>query len=155
MKSKIQTIKIIIRDDENTDGDYWIYCGNGLIYEILDTFTDDEWTELKNDLLNFTDSEHSIFSRAILHYDARQIDNMDIYEIFFTEFVLIKDIEDADCLLQDIMYLENIKKPKLKLLEAVKQKIENIADYKKTTNNAEMFEYARRTVNNLIRKHYS
>ena len=156
MNSKIQTIKKIIKEDENTDGDYWIHCGNELIYGILDTFSDDEWIQLKNDLVNFNDSEHSIFSRAILHYDThRLVENVDIYEIFFTEFVLIKDIDDADCLLQDIMYLEKIKKPKFSLLEDIKQKIDNIAKYEKTINNAEMFEYAKRTVDNEIIKHYS
>ena len=156
MNSKIQTIKKIIKEDENTDGDYWIHCGNELIYTILDTFSDDEWIQLKKDLVNFYDSEHSIFSRAILHYDThRQVENVDIYEIFFTEFVLLNDIDDADCLLQDIMYLEKIKKPKFSLLEDIKQKIDIIAKYEKTINNAEMFEYAKRTVDNEIIKHYS
>lgn len=156
MNNKIQSIKEIIKEDENTDGDYWIHCGNDLIYKILDTFSDDEWQELKNDLINFKDYEHSIFSRAILHYDThRLVENVDIYEIFFTEFILLKDIDDADCLLQDIMYLQKINKPKLNLLEAIKQKIDDITKYEKTINNSEMFEYAKRTVESEIKKHYS
>lgn len=93
MNNKIQTIKKIIKEDENLDGDYWIHCGNEMIYNVLDTFSDEEWMELKEDLVNFSNSEHSIFSRAILDYDTnRLIQNVDIYEIFFTEFILMEDL---------------------------------------------------------------
>lgn len=153
MNNKIQTIKQIIKENENIDGDYWFHSGNDLIHKILDTFIDDDWEILKNDLENFTDTEHSVFSRAILFYDSDKSE--DIYEIFFTEFVLLNDIDDADCLLQDIMYLENMKNPNLELLKAIGDKIQIIRNYEKTINNEKMFDYAEEIVTSKVKKHYS
>jgi hypothetical protein len=156
MKSKISKIKNIILQDHNTDGDYWLYGGNNLIYEILDGFDENDWNHLKNDLNTWKDFEHSIFSRAILNYNIDKIVNKaDIYEIFFTEFILQTDLEDADCQIQDVMYIQNIKNPSLQFLNQVKEKIQILSNYNLTTNSTESFENAKKYVEQVISKrHY-
>lgn len=155
MDNKLSKIKKIIKTYKDIDGDFWFYEGNDLIYEILDTFDEIEWENLKLDLNNLKDYEHSIFSRVILSYDTdRIVDKVDVYEIFFTEFVLLSDLDDADCLLQDIMYLKNIRKPKLDLLEKVKEKIKILKNFKETINDQNMFLFAENTVEEVIKKHY-
>ncbi len=156
MKSKTSKIKNIIFKDYQKDGDYWSYFGNSLIYEILDTFNKTDWNYLKEDLITWKDFEHSIFSRAILDYDAHRIvDEVDVYEIFFTEFVLQTDLDDADCQLQDLMCLQGIKKPNLLLLEQIKEKIKILSNYKLTIHSKENFEKAEQIVEDVISKiHY-
>lgn len=155
MNNKLSKIKKIIKTYKEIDGDFWFYEGNDLIYQILDTFDEIEWENLKLELNNLKDYEHSIFSRVILSYDTdRIVDKVDVYEIFFTEFVLLSDLDDADCLLQDIMYLKNIRKPKLDLLEKVKEKIKILKNFKETVNEQNMFEFAEKTVEEVIKKHY-
>lgn len=155
MNKKISKIKEIIKEFRNIDGDFWHYGGNELIYEILNSFDGTEWEKLKVELNNFEDYEHSIFARAILSYkNDRMLSKADVYEIFFLQFVLLNDLDDSDCLLQDIMYLENIRKPKLNLLENVKEKIKILRSYEKSINNEEMFLFAENLIDDVIKKHY-
>ncbi|SDJ57131.1 hypothetical protein [Chryseobacterium jejuense] len=131
---KISEIKHIIEKDKNTDGDYWLNVGNEMIYKILDTFNESDWKELEKDLINFKDAEHSIFARAILHYDENRIVDIDHYQLFFKSFILLKDYEDCDCLLFDMMYIENIKNPDLELFNNIKSKIKLLEDSGFATN---------------------
>ena len=126
--SKILNIKNLIEEDKNTDGDYWLHEGNEIIYKILDTFNESDWRELELDLVNFKDHEHSIFARAILHYDENRKVDIDHYRLFFKEFVLLKDYEDCDCLLEDLFYIENVKNPDLELFNDVKLKVKFLED---------------------------
>lgn len=126
--NKISEIKHIIERDRNTDGDYWLNGGNEVIYKILDTFKESDWKDLKEDLAGFKDYEHSIFARALLHYDEDRKVDIDHYYLFFTSFILLKDYEDCDCLLFDMMYIENVKKPDLELFNNVKAKIKFLED---------------------------
>lgn len=151
MKTEISKIKNIILEDYKTDGDYWLHMGNNLIYEILDTFDEQDWNYLKGDLINWRDFEHSIFSRAIRSYGTlKVIDKVDIYEIFFTEFVLQTDLDDADCQIEDIMYVQNIRNPTLELLQKIKQKIITLSNYTLTINSKENFKNAIRIVEDVI-----
>lgn len=153
---KIHQIKKIIEQNKDTDGDYWHHFGNGLIYEILDTLNEEEWEFLKKDLINFKDYEHSIFARAILWYnDKDAITIVDTFEIFFMEFVLLSDLDDADCLFQDFHLVEDIQNPSIELLEQIKNKVSILRNYDESTNDESTFLFAENTIDRLIHKHSS
>lgn len=149
---KILTIKQIIEKDKKTDGDYWINGGNESIYDILDTFNNEDWKELDRDLANFKDHEHSIFARAILHYDEDRKIDIDNYHLFFKEFILLKDYEDCDCLLFDMFYIENIKNPDLEFLNNVRLKIQFLEESGFSTNEEILrlaYDYVEQAINRL------
>lgn len=149
----IINIKRIIEKDKKTDGDFWLNGGNETIYEILDTFTDSDWQQLDKDLIHFKDHEHSIFARAILHYDENREIEVDNYEFFFKAFVLLKDYEDCDCLLFDIMYIENIKNPDLALLNNVRSKIKFLENSGFSTNE-DLLNSAYNSIEKVMKKRF-
>ena len=61
MTGKISDVRRIMLKDQEYDG-YFDNVGYIDIYEILDTFNETEWNDLKNDLITWKDFEHSIFS---------------------------------------------------------------------------------------------
>lgn len=151
---KLKEIKSLIKEWGGIDGDFWLHCGNDLIYEILDIFDETDWDDLNKDLINFTDHEHSIFARAILSYDDDRKLKIDNYEIFYKEFVLLDDYEDCDCLLFEIMYIEHVKTPQIELFNKVKSKIKFLEDLGHSTNK-EMLNFAYHYVDKAILKHTS
>lgn len=154
IKAKVAKIKKYINDNDDIDGDLWHYSGNEFIYKILDTFDESDWQYLIKDLTNFEDNERFQFSNTLLGYDTDRIINIvDIYEIFFTQYLLLK-LEDADWIIQDIMYVENIRNPNINLLEKLRQKINQIRGYEKTAWNEEQFLWAESIIDKVLKKHY-
>jgi hypothetical protein len=154
IKAKVAKIKKYINDNDHIDGDFWHYSGNEFIYKILDTFDESDWQYLIKDLTNFEDKERYQFSNTLLGYDTdRIISIVDIYEIFFTQYLLLK-LEDADWIIQDIMYVENIRNPNIYLLEKLRQKINQIRGDEKTAWNEEQFLWAESIIDKVLKKHY-
>ncbi len=64
-------------------------------------------------------------------------------------------LEDADWLIQDIMYVENIRKPNLNLLEDLLEKIGQIRRFEKTHWNEEQFLWAENIISKVLKNHYN
>lgn len=154
LEKKIDTIKKIINDNADIDGDYWHYEGDELIHQILDTFNEKEWFSFIEELNNFTDNERSQFCCTLLNYNNNRIVKIvDIYEIFFSQYLLLP-LEDASWIMQDIMYVENIRQPNLDLLKKLRQKVETIRNYNNTHWEESTFLWAENIIDKVIEKHF-
>jgi hypothetical protein len=154
VEKKIDTIKKIINDNADIDGDYWHYEGDELIHQILDTFNEKEWFSFIEELNNFTDNERSQFCCTLLNYDNNRIVKIvDIYEIFFNQYLLLP-LEDASWIMQDIMYVENIRQPNLDLLKKLRQKVKTIRNFKNTHWEESTFLWAENIIDKVIEKHF-
>ncbi|WDF61029.1 hypothetical protein PQ462_06595 [Flavobacterium sp. KACC 22758] len=153
LEKKIDSIKKIINDNGDIDGDYWYYEGDESIHQILDTFNEKEWLSFIEELNNFTDDERYQFCCTLLNYDNNRIVKIvDIYEIFFTQYLLLP-LEDASWIMQDIMYVENIRQPNLDLLKKLRQKVETIRNFKNTDWEENTFLWAENIIDKVIEKH--
>ncbi|WP_300976598.1 hypothetical protein [Flavobacterium sp.] len=154
LEERIKAIKKIINDNEDIDGDFWHYEGDELIHQILDTFIENEWQSFIKELDNFTDYERYQFTTTLLNYDNdRIVKIVDIYEIYFNQYLLL-NLEDADWLIQDLMYVENIRQPSINLLKNLHYKINQLRKYDKTVWKEDQFAQAENTINQVIEKHY-
>lgn len=155
LEDKIKTIKKIINENEHIDGDFWYHCGDELIHKVLDTFNESEWKIFIKELNDFKDYERYQFCCTLLNYDnERIIKIVDIYDIFFSQYLLL-ELEDADWIIQDIMYVENIRQPSLDLLRKLNQKIHQLRNYDKTVWKEDQFLLAENMINKVIGKYYS
>lgn len=71
------------------------------------------------------------------------------------EFVLLSDLEDADCLFQDFHLVEDIQNPSIELLEQIKNKVSILRNYDESINDESTFLFAENTIDRLIYKHSS
>jgi hypothetical protein len=149
IKQKIQSLFNIIDQDADTDGDYWIHHGNDLLFEILNTFNEAEWKFLMDDLKNWQDSQLSIFIRAMKTYDSELIDPIWIFGYIFT---ILNDLDDCDCLVQDLYLLKWLEQKDVNLLFKVKGKIELIRlSYKRTIHSSEVFSSCESMIDGFIK----
>ncbi|WP_286967520.1 hypothetical protein [Flavobacterium sp. UBA4854] len=155
LEKKIESIKKIINDNADIDGDFWHYEGDELIYQILDTFNENEWRDFIQELNNFTDDERYQFCCTLLNYDTNRIIKIvDIYEIFFTQYLLLP-LEDAYWILQDIMYVENIREPNLDLLKKLRQKMQTLRNCDIAHWEEDTFLWAENIIDKVIEKYHS
>jgi len=154
LKKKTNQIKKIINDNANIDGDFWHYAGDELIHQILDTFNENEWRDFIQELNNFTDDERCQFCYTILNYNTNRIVKIvDIYEIFFTQYLLLP-LEDAYWILQDIMYVENIRDPNLDLLKKLREKVQTLRNCDIAHWEEDTFLWAENIIDKVIEKYH-
>lgn len=121
MNIKLIPVLELINKDINIDGDYWLHSGNGMIHSLLDQLDQSDWKELQADLATWRDDELSIFTRAILCYTTPYVD---VYEVWANIFSLLNDMEDVECLLDDLYLLSHIRNKIL--LQGVKAKLNQL-----------------------------
>jgi len=153
IETKIEQIKQIIDDHHDDDGDFWSFVGDKYIREILDSFDTPDWECFIIELANFDDKQRLQFCKTALHYSPRNVDIIDVLDIFFNQYLLL-NLEDADWMIEGIVYLQNMRSPSLDLLEKLRQKIDQIRRYEKKISSEKELLSAEDVIDKVVKTHY-